>query len=308
MGGYSVADGYRHGRRSAHAWNPSEVGRLAAARYLFVALLSALPLCAQPKLAIERIALHQFEDGPILALNHEFVPGETIELSCRLAGFHIEKKDEKQYVKLAWQVSAVDASGVLLEKEVSGRIDETVLPQDKNWIPKFLATFIVPSFAPTGVYRISVKVKDEFSGMEATSELPFHVRGHDVAQSETLVANNVQFLRGENDQMPMRSVVYHPGETLWARFDISGYKFGPNNLFEVNYGLAVLNGEGVQLFAEPEAASESNHSFYPQRYVPGVLSLHLDPNVPKGPYTLVITVGDKIGGQKYESRQRFEVE
>ena len=281
---------------------------LGAGLYVLVTMLSAVPLCAQPKLAIERIALHQFEDGPILGLNHEFVPGETIELSCRITGYHIEKKDEKQYVKLTWQLRAVDASGVLIEKEASGGIDETVLPQDKNWIPKFLSTFIVPSFAPTGVYRISVKVKDEFSGAEATAELPFNVKGHEVALSETLVARNVQFLRGENDQTPMRTVVYHPGETLWARFDITGYKFGPNNLFEVSYGLAVLNSEGAQLFAVPEAASEGNHSFYPQSYVPGVLSLHLDPNVPKGSYTLVINVRDKTGSQSYESRQVFQVE
>jgi hypothetical protein len=280
---------------------------LGAARYVLVALF-ALPVCAQPKLAIERIALHQFEDGPILSVDHEFVPGETIELSCRITGYHIEKKDEKQYVKLAWQMRAVDGSGILLEKEASGAIDDTVLPQDKNWIPKFLATFLVPAFAPTGVYRISVKVKDEFSRAEVTAELPFHVKGHDVAPSETLVAHNVQFLRSELDQAPMRTVVYHPGETLWARFDISGYKFGPNNLFEVNYGLAILNGEGVQLFAQPEAASESNHSFYPQRYVSGMLSLNLDPNVSKGSYTLVITVRDKLGGQSYESRQPFQVE
>ncbi len=275
---------------------------------MLAVLCGALPLCAQPKLTIERIALHQFEDGPILSSNHEFVPGETIEFSCRLAGFHIEKKDEKQYVKLSWQMRAVDATGVLLEKEASGLIEETVLPQDKNWIPKFLSSFIVPSFAPTGVYKISVKVKDEFSGSEATGDLPFHVRGHDVEISETLLTRNVQFLQHETDQTPMRTAIYHPGETLWARFDIVGYKFGPDNLFEVNYGLAVLNGEGVQLFSQPGAASETNHSFYPQRYVPGVLSLNLDPNVPKGSYTLVITVGDKIGGKTYESRQRFQVE
>ena len=117
---------------------------MGAARYVLVALF-ALPVCAQPKLAIERIALHQFEDGPILSVDHEFVPGETIELSCRITGYHIEKKDEKQYVKLAWQMRAVDGSGILLEKEASGAIDDTVLPQDKNWIPKFLATFLVPA-------------------------------------------------------------------------------------------------------------------------------------------------------------------
>lgn len=62
------------------------------ARCILVGLVGAVALCAQPKLAIERIALHQFEDGPVLAANYEFVPGETVYFSCRLTGYRIEKK------------------------------------------------------------------------------------------------------------------------------------------------------------------------------------------------------------------------
>ena len=37
----------------------------------------------------------------------------------------------------------------------------------------------------------------------------------------------------------MRHAVYQPGDTLWAKFDITGYKFGENNRFSVDYGLAI---------------------------------------------------------------------
>jgi hypothetical protein len=76
----------------------------------------------------------------------------------------------------------------------------------------------------------------------------------------------------------------------------------------VEYGLAILNESGAQVFAQPDAASDSKESFYPQRYVPGVLSLSLDPNVPKASYTLVVTVRDKIGNQTWETRQPFRIE
>jgi len=72
--------------------------------------------------------------------------------------------------------------------------------------------------------------------------------------------------------------------------------------------LAVLNADGKELFAQPEAAAESKESFYPQLIVPGALSLHLDPNVPSATYTLVVTVRDKIGGQTTEQRETFRVE
>jgi hypothetical protein len=102
--------------------------------------------------------------------------------------------------------------------------------------------------------------------------------------------------------------VYKPGTTLWARFDMAGYKFEANHKFSVDYGLAVLNADGKELFAQPEAAAESKESFYPQLRVPGALSLKLDPNVPPATYTLVVTVHDKIGGQVAEQRETFRVE
>lgn len=278
------------------------------ARIVFVALAAATAVCAQPKrIAIERVALHQFEDGQVLPPTHEFLPGETVYFSCRIIGYQILKKDEEQSVKLAWQMRVLDPSGVPLTKDQAGLIEEPVLPQDKNWMPKFVSSFIIPGFVATGSYRIPVKIKDEIGGTEAAKEITFQVRGHEVAPSPTLVLRNFQFLRAEDDKVGLRDAVYHPGEMLWARFDITGYKFGDNNQFSVDYGLAILRGTGEQLFSQPVAASESKESFYPQRYVPGMLNLSLDQNVAKGSYILVITVRDKIDNQTWELRQPFQV-
>ena len=46
-------------------------------RITAAALLLASALAAAPKLAVERLALHQFEDGPVLNATYEFLPGET---------------------------------------------------------------------------------------------------------------------------------------------------------------------------------------------------------------------------------------
>ena len=72
--------------------------------------------------------------------------------------------------------------------------------------------------------------------------------------------------------------------------------------------MAVLDAAGEQKFSQPDAAADSNESFYPQRYVPGALSLSLDKNVSKGSYTLVLTVRDKMGNQSWESRHKFQVQ
>jgi hypothetical protein len=277
-------------------------------RPILLAVFFALSVHAQPKLAFDRIGLHQFEDGPALAPDYEFVPGETVYFSCRITGYQVAKAGDQQSVKLAWQMRILDPAGVPLEKDKAGRVEDTVLPQDKEWKPKVAASFIMPGFVPTGIYRVSVKLKDEVAEKEINSDLNFHVRGHEVEPSAVLIARNFQFLRAEDDRTPMRPPVYHPGETLWARFDITGFKFGENNHFSVAYGLAILNAAGEQLFAQPEAAADEKNSFYPQRYVPGVLSLNLDRNVAKAGYTLVLSIHDKVGNQTLEIKQPFQVE
>ena len=76
-------------------------------------------LCAEAShaaVAIERMALHQFEDGPVLAPSHVFIPGETIFFSCRLSGYQMATTgDEQRGVKLAWQIQVSDPAGVALE-------------------------------------------------------------------------------------------------------------------------------------------------------------------------------------------------
>jgi hypothetical protein len=76
-------------------------------------------LCAEAgnaAVAIERMALHQFEDGPVLAPSHVFIPGETVFFSCRLSGYQMATTgDEQRSVKLAWQIQVSDPAGVAVE-------------------------------------------------------------------------------------------------------------------------------------------------------------------------------------------------
>ena len=275
-------------------------------------LLLALAFGVAPAsgaLSVERAALHQFEDGPILPPSHVFLPGEGVFFSCRLAGYQASiTGDDQRSVKLAWRMQVTDPSGVPLTPEITGRIAEPVSPQDKNWFPKFLHTFVVPPFAPGGMYHIKVTAKDEVSSSELTSELDFQVRGHAVEPSPTLAARNLRFVRDETDGPPLDPAVYHPGERLWARFDIAGYKYADKNRYSVEYGLAILRETGEQVFAQPAAAADSSESFYAQRYVPGALSLNLAPDVPEGTYILLVTMDDKIGGQTAEARGIFQIQ
>ena len=272
-------------------------------------LLTAGALPAASKLAFERLALHQYEDGPLLPASHDFLPGETVWFSARISGFESQPAGDSRNVKLSWQVRIVDPGGVAVEPPKAGRLDESLRAQDKDWVPKFVVSFLLPSFIPGGDYHLPVTVKDELAGSEKSGDLEFHVRAESFEPSASFVIRKFRFLRNETDTEALKPpVVYRPGSTLWARFEMAGYKFEANNKFSVDYGLAVLNAEGKELFAQPDAAAESKESFYPQLRVPGALSLHLDPNVPAATYTLVVTVRDQIGRQVAEQRENFRVE
>jgi len=260
-------------------------------------------------LSVERPTLHQFDDGPPLPPSHLYLPGETVFFTCRLGGFKTSMAaDEQRSVKVSWQWEILDPSGAPLVKPGSGKLADVVAPQDKDWMPKVVFNFNVPPYAPGGNYQIRFIARDEVAQEERKAEFMFPVRGHEVEPSDSLVARNLHFLRSEADGPALNPAVFRPGETLWARFDIAGYKYGDKNRFHVEYGLAVLAEDGKQVFAQPAAAEDSSESFYPQRYVPGALSLNLNQGVPAGTYTLVITLEDKVGGQTGETRGEFRVE
>jgi len=278
-----------------------------------LALLSVASAFAAPKLTVERIALHQFEDGPLIDSSYEFLPGETAYFSCRLTGYQIQTQDDgSQNVKLSWRMEVRDPMGVLLEQPAQGRIDAELFPEDTEWLPKFLRSFVVPPFAISGEYRISVQVRDEIEGAEVSGELKFRVKGHppdaSIGPDGTLTARNVVFLSSQDDALGTRSAVYHPGGTGWVRLDVGGYKFGEKNRFSISFGMALEAADGKQLFSIPDAGSVSDESFYPQRYSIGTLTLNLDKDVSPGTYTLVVTIGDKIGDQSIEVRAPFQVQ
>jgi hypothetical protein len=278
--------------------------------FLITALASAADL------TIQRLALHDYEDGPQIQAGYEYLPGETVWFSARLAGFtrQVADADAKlDHVRLSWQVRPADASGALIIPPVRGVIEETLRPEDKDWTPKFLINFQVPVYAPRGVYRIPVVVRDELSRAEAAGQIEFRVRAEDAPPADApLSVRDFRFLAKEDDRFPLRPAVFHQGSPMFTRFEIIGYKLEGNNHFSVEYGLAIQgplkpDAEPKTMLSQETAASETGESFYAQRWVPGGFGLTLDKDVPVGAYTLILTLRDKVSGATQEFRETFEV-
>jgi hypothetical protein len=278
-------------------------------RYRWLIAFAALQLwAADPKpLAIQRITLSQFEDGPGIPGGYQFVAGETIFFSFQVSGYK-PVGDEEPRVSLAYTIEAQDPAGVPILEPVSANVDTTLDSEDKQWMPKVRLTISLPPHAPGGEYRISMIVRDRVAQTQVTGETKFRVKAPAFTPSDKLVIRDFDFYRGEDDQKPMGEAVYRGGDTLWARFYITGYQFGPKNALEVGYGLAVLRPNGETMFRQEDAAVEKQESFYPRRFLPATMSLNLDKDLKPGTYTLVVLSNDKIGKQTVELKSVFRVE
>jgi hypothetical protein len=280
---------------------------------LIAALLLAsafLAIAADRPLAIIHPVFARSEDGPPEASDEDFVPGETIYFSCQAEGFSKGKPDDygKQNMSIKFQIEVRDKSGALLQPVQEGKVETTVTQEDKDWKPKLRDTIVVPPLADSGEFSILIKLSDELAKSSAEKTAVFHIKGRDVEPSATLTVRNFRFLRNEDDGRPLPVAAYRPGDSVWARFDMTGYKLGEKNQVDIEYGLTVLREDGSVAYMEPEAANQKIQSFYPQRYQPGVLNLNLARDQPLGKYTIVLAVRDNLGQQMFETRETFSVE
>jgi hypothetical protein len=272
---------------------------------------ACLAIAADKPLAIVHTVFSTSEDGSPEASDEQYFPGETIHFSCQADGFRrIDKPKDagRQDVSLKFQIEVRDKNGVVLKPVQEGKIETTVTPEDKNWMPKLRETISVPSLADTGEYTVLVKLSDELASTNVEKSAVFHVKGREVEPSATLIVRNFRFLRTEDDEKPLPVAAYRPGDSVWARFDMTGYKLGDKNQVDIEYGLTVLREDGSVAYTEPQAANQKTQTFYPQRYQPGVLNLNLAKEQPLGKYTIVLGVRDNLGKQTYETRETFSVE
>ncbi len=255
-------------------------------------------------LAVAEASVQQYEDGPPVGAE-PFRPGETVFYSFMVQGYGVSPERK---VAFTYRIEVSDPDGVALVEPETGRIETALSEHDKDWLPKVRHHFLLPPHALAGRFRILAVVRDGRAGAEVRSETFFNIQSRQVQTGGPLAVRNIRFFAGEDDRSPLVSAVYRPGDTLWARFDITGFKLGEGNRTDVYYGLSIISPSGKQLFTEPRAAGEQSPSFYPRRYVPGVISLTVQPKTTPGEYTLVITARDEVAGQASESRGTFRVE
>jgi hypothetical protein len=270
---------------------------------LFV-MIPALCVAAEP-LGIVKPIVSQMEDGVTDPSGFEYTQGQTFYFTCRVANY---AKDQDYKIHLSYSVQAFDPQGVPISQVYKNEISDEITPRDKDWMPKIGTEIAIPPLAPSGTYKIAVEVQDLVAKTSAKLDVPFRVRGRSVEPSEQLIVRDFRFFADENAADPMDKPVYHPGKTVWAKFDIIGFKYGAGNKIDVSYSTSLITSTGKVLWTQPQPAAEQTESFYPKRYVAADFGINLANNIRPGEYTIAVSVKDAIGNQTYECKQTFVVE
>lgn len=271
---------------------------------LLLVLAFPCPGAVAPLTIVNAVVSDSDGGGPLPA-GFTHIAGEIMFFSFQVEGYKATSADK---LLLTYKIDAFDPRGVRIIDTIDDKIEATLAPEDKNWKPMVHHEVPIPPLAGSGTYKIVVALKDEIAGATATKELPIQVSGHRVDPSDTLVIRNFRFYRGEDDTQALPKPAYRPGDTVWARFDIIGFKYGDANSIDVSYGVTVTSPSGKVLYSQPEAGVDKSQSFYPKRYVPASMSLQTKPDTRPGEYGVVVTAHDNLGNQTYESRQSFTIE
>jgi len=274
-------------------------------RLLPLLFICSMLCSAAPALEVVRPIVAQSDGGVPVPSGYEHVAGETLFFSCRVSGY---AKTPEEKVHVAYSVEAFDPQGVPLTEIYKNEMVTDVAPQDKAWMPKIATEIQIPPLVGAGTYKILIKIEDMVANAKAELSVPFVVRSKAVQPSDTLVARNFQFFRGEEDAQPIEKIVYRGGDSVFARFDIIGFKYGDKNRIDVSYLTSVISPSGKVLWTQPEPAVEQSESFYPKRYVVASMGITLLAKTTPGEYKIAVTITDAVGKQTYETKQTFTVE
>ncbi|MBV9303497.1 MAG: hypothetical protein JOY62_09830 [Acidobacteriaceae bacterium] len=261
-------------------------------------------------LAIIEAGVQDSEDAPFVPSDYQFLPGEFVYSTFKIAGFTVKSEDRGavERISLGYEVTPQDSKGIALASPTSGTIEVEVNPEDKNWMPMRRCSFLIPSYVAAGEFRIHVVAKDLFSGTEAAKDVPFRIGGTVVQLVDKVAVQNFRFLRQENDRHALDVAAYRPGDTVHISFEVIGYKLGPQNQYRLAYTVTVLRPDGKPFLPQPQTGELAASTFYPAQFVPANFNLTTSGDSARGEYIILLTIRDLIGNQFYQMREPFSLE
>lgn len=277
---------------------------------LLIVSSSAAARADDNPLAIIDGGVQRSDDAPYVPKDFQFLPGDFVYFSFHISGFATKTNEttEVKSLSLEYEVTPRDVNQIPLAEPVEGTIAEDLSKEDKNWTPKRRASFLLPSYVAAGQFNIHVVVRDLIAKTEAERDYPFLIGGVQIANAATIQAESFVFLRNQDDEKALDLPAYAPGDTVFAHFQMIGFKNEAGNTYKLSYGVKVLRPDGKVFLEVPNAAQISSSSFYPAQFVPGELQVNTPKDAAHGAYVLTLTVRDLVANQSFDLQRSFTIE
>jgi hypothetical protein len=281
---------------------------------LFLSVLIVSPSIwsheSEKSLAIINGGVQRSEDAPFVGKDFQFLPGDYVYLTFQITGFasKLNEKSETKAISLEYEVTPHDAKHRPVAESIKGVIKDDLGKEDKNWTPKRRSNFLLPSYIAAGTYAVHIVVKDLIAKTEDQQDYPFQLGGVKVDEATAIQVTDFSFQRTQEDVTPLDLPAYAPGDTVWGRFEMLGFKYDDGNTYKLSYGIKILRPDGKVFLDAPQAAQISAGSFYPAPYVPGDLQITTPKNAAKGKYLLTLTVRDLVANQSVDLQRTFTIE
>ncbi|MCC6263127.1 MAG: hypothetical protein IT169_06080 [Bryobacterales bacterium] len=260
-------------------------------------------------LRVAYTSFSRYDGGAPMPQPITFLPGDQVVFRAKVSGFRIAEIGYQEFrVKLSYEMSAVDFRGLAIGKLKKGELDEPVHKEDKEWLPTLDYKFLIPAMAEYGSARIHLRIRDEVSQKEAVFEETILINGKRLPVLNSVSVIDFGFYRRQEDRSPLPAGVYRAGDTLWAKFDLAGFRIEDQNHFHAECDVQVRDAEGKVLFEQPGAISRDARPEYPERYLPGTFSLEIRPGTSKGKYSVAVIAHDRLSGQSSESVFPFTID
>ncbi len=116
-----------------------------------IGLIALASAASGATLEITHASVQQYEDGPPVFRPDTFTPGEVVHFSFFVEGFG--RKEDK--AGLHFEAQPSDPAGAPLTPSITGKLETSLAPEDKEWVPKLRGSFTLPGVLVPGTYKIS---------------------------------------------------------------------------------------------------------------------------------------------------------
>ncbi len=264
----------------------------------FVALPTTILATSTGRLRAGNFAFVEGNGGPVRP-NAVFKPGDRVFLKYDIAGF---ARDAQKAPHLRFQLTAADPAGVAIHQPWTTRFDG---PLPRGATVNGSLGLELPSFAPSGSYKINVKVHDEVDNTNLEMTPVFQVNAPAVTVPQGPEIRDLQLSRSKNGPA---ETGFEAGATVYMTCSVFGLHF-QNDRTSARMSHKVLGPQGQVLVDSPDFLDLSKQEYYrPAIYsVPVWGELTIPSEMKKGIYTDQYSVVDNLTNQTITQEVKFEV-